>query len=268
MRWALVHPEIGYVLLNTNGLKLAADGELVAALASLHDRYKGFEIYLQFDGWNGSAQKILRGTDLSKKKMAILDLLSETGLPVTLAMTVIPENLAECAEVVSYGVRQTCVRGVSFQPMFESGRCIESGRVTAADIIHTLTDPNGMLSERDFTPLPCGDPNCHIVSYLLRDEERVTSLSYLSDLPALQGFLADRVNYRLEDLARCGCETEPLGQLLHEMELSEDSVFRIVIKPFMDACNYDQHRVDRCCTHVILEDGRLDSFCHHYAVRK
>jgi hypothetical protein len=32
----------------------------------------------------------------------------------------------------------------------------------------------------------------------------------------------------------------------------------------MDAWTFDQDRIDRCCTHVIREDGSLDSFCRHY----
>ena len=32
----------------------------------------------------------------------------------------------------------------------------------------------------------------------------------------------------------------------------------------MDAWTYDQDRIDRCCTHVIRPDGKLDSFCRYY----
>jgi hypothetical protein len=123
----------------------------------------------------------------------------------------------------------------------------------------------GRLRFEDFTPLPCGDPNCATIGYLLRLGNQVHSVSEFLDFSQLQGFLKDKMNYRLEDLARCGCETEPLGTLLHRLELQATVAFRILVKPFMDAWTWDQDRIDRCCTHVIRPDGRLDSFCRYYS---
>ena len=36
------------------------------------------------------------------------------------------------------------------------------------------------------------------------------------DFSKLQGFLQDKIHYTLADLAQCGCENEPLGELLAE----------------------------------------------------
>jgi hypothetical protein len=33
----------------------------------------------------------------------------------------------------------------------------------------------------------------------------------------------------------------------------------------MDAWTWDEDRIDRCCTHVIRPDGKLDSFCRYYS---
>ena len=33
----------------------------------------------------------------------------------------------------------------------------------------------------------------------------------------------------------------------------------------MDALTWDEDRIDRCCTHVIRPDGKLDSFCRYYS---
>jgi uncharacterized radical SAM superfamily Fe-S cluster-containing enzyme len=33
----------------------------------------------------------------------------------------------------------------------------------------------------------------------------------------------------------------------------------------MDASTWDEDRIDRCCTHVIRPDGKLDSFCRYYS---
>ncbi len=58
---------------------------------------------------------------------------------------------------------------------------------------------------------------------------------------------------------------ERCGALLKEFELNETNTFRLFIKPFMDAGTWDEDRIDRCCTHVIRPDGKLDSFCRYYS---
>jgi 7,8-dihydro-6-hydroxymethylpterin dimethyltransferase len=160
------------------------------------------------------------------------------------------------------------VRGVSFQPVFGSGRIPERSNhpINTADIIlAAVSQSSGRLRFEDFTPLPCGDPNCATVGYLLKVNGEVRSVSDFVDFSSVQGFLRDRVRYRLEDLARCGCESEPLGALLKQFELDETHTFRVFIKPFMDSLTWDEDRVDRCCTHVIRPDGQLDSFCRYYS---
>ena len=147
------------------------------------------------------------------------------------------------------------------------GKC----RSPYGDIIHAVVEQSdGLVAEADFTPLPCGDPNCHTVGYLLRQQteqgRELVGLSRLIDLASMQGFLQDRLNYNVDDLLKCGCESEPLGSMLKQLEIGPESVLRLVIKPFMDVWTYDQHRVDRCCVHVIGPAGHLESFCQHYAM--
>jgi hypothetical protein len=100
---------------------------------------------------------------------------------------------------------------------------------------------------------------------LLKANGRTYSVSEFIDFGKVQGFLRDKIRYRLEDLLQCGCESEPLGALLKEFELNETNTFRLFIKPFMDAGTWDEDRIDRCCTHVIRPDGKLDSFCRYYS---
>lgn len=264
---------IGYTLINTNGVLLAKDRDFVERLGALHRRYRRFEIYLQFDGPQESGQVALRGADFRRLREEALDACARMGVPVTLAMTVTPENLAHLGDTLRLGLGRPCVRGITFQPMFWSGRThlVSLGgvrRLNVADIVLALIDQGGgLLSEHDFTPLPCGNPNCHTIGYLLRKDGRTLPVSDFIDFSSVQGFLKDRVDFNIEDLQRCGCESEPLGQILKQLEIGPDHVFRIFIKPFMDAWTYDQDRIDRCCVHVVGEGGRLESFCRHYAMR-
>jgi uncharacterized radical SAM superfamily Fe-S cluster-containing enzyme len=190
------------------------------------------------------------------------------NLPVTLAMTVIPENLPHLWEAIEFGLQYSHVRGIAFQPMFGSGRvpARSETRLNTADIILAAVEQSaGRLRFEDFTPLPCGDPNCATIGYLLKANGRTYSISDYVDFAELQGFLKDKVRYKLEDLMKCGCDSEPLGELLRQFELDETNTFRLFIKPFMDAFTWDQDRIDRCCTHVIRPDGKLDSFCRYYS---
>lgn len=292
LRWCLANEKIGHVLLNTNGIKLASD-EFFSELKSARDQLGKLEIYLQYDGPQAAGQVALRGVDLRNHRQNIIGRCQDASIPVNLAMTVDQHNLDHLGDSLRVAIENPSVSGITWQPMFGSGRAYDgfngsqtvplrnakrngdvlpavqrppTRRLNVADIIqNVVAQSNGVLCEQDFTPLPCGDPNCHTVGYLLRRGDELVGLSSLIDLFNVQGFLRDRMNFNLEDLAQCGCESEPLGEILKQLEIGPESILRLVIKPFMDVWTYDQHRVDRCCVHVIGEGGSLESFCHHYA---
>ena len=267
LRWLQNHSKIDYVLLNTNGVRVAHDDAFAAEMGAAF-RYGGFQLYLQFDGAQESGQQLLRGADLRGTRERCLERCRAMNIPVTLAMTVTPENLGYVWEAIEFGLKFPNVRGISFQPMFGSGRIPGSlpNRLNTADIILAAVGQSaGKLRFDDFTPLPCGDPNCATIGYLLKIDGQARSVSDFIDFTAVQGFLHDKVRYKLEDLMKCGCESEPLGDLLKKFELDETHTFRLFIKPFMDALTWDEDRIDRCCTHVIRPDGKLDSFCRYYS---
>jgi len=277
LRWLHAHPQIDFVLLNTNGVRIAHDEAFAQELASTFRRGR-FQLYLQFDGPQETGQQLLRGADLRATRERCLARCRDVQLPVTLAMTVVPENLSHVWESIEFGLRWPNVRGISFQPLFGSGRLPAQStngsatgsqkftRLNTADIIlAAVGQSGGRLRYDDFTPLPCGDPNCATIGYLLKIGDQIRSVSDFIDFKNVQGFLSTKVRYKLEDLMKCGCESEPLGDLLKQFELDESHTFRLFIKPFMDAATWDEDRIDRCCTHVIRPDGKLDSFCRYYS---
>ena len=305
LAWAHANPGIDYVLLNTNGVRIANDEAFSKQLGETF-RYGKFQLYLQFDGVQSEGHVALRGGDLRAMKQRAIERCGELNIPITLAMTVTSDNLPHLWATVEFGLKFDHIRGVAFQPMFTSGRTtaaiadsglrIAESKSLAADAakdskqnarsadadsfrnpqsaIHNLNtadvilscveNSGGRLQFDDFTPLPCGDPNCATIGYLLKLDGRTHSISEFVDFTQVQGFLRDKVRYSLDDLARCGCESEPLGGLLKKFELDERHTFRLFIKPFMDAWTWDEDRIDRCCTHVIRPDGKLDSFCRYY----
>ena len=275
MAWAKEHPRIDYLLLNTNGVRLAGEPEFARRLGEMFAK-GGLQLYLQFDGVQAEAQHFLRGADLRAMRQRCIERCGEVNIPITLAMTVTAENLSHVWAAIEFGLGFPQVHGITLQPMFTSGRKPDfkvqrnpfdpKTRLNTGDIILSAVEhAKGQLRYEDFTPLPCGDPNCATIGYLIRAGGGVHSISNFIDFAQLQGFLKDKVHYTLEDLVKCGCESEPLGDLLKKMELKSSMAFRIMIKPFMDAWTWDQDRIDRCCTHVIRPDGKLDSFCRYYS---
>ena len=288
LNWAHANPGIDYLLLNTNGVRLANDAAFTARLGELFAR-GGLQIYLQFDGVQEAAQRQLRGADLRETRARAIAKCGEANIPITLAMTVTPDNLPHVWEAIAFGLEHPHIHGITFQPMFGSGRTsarssrgnetpfkvepdqslvtsTATTRLNTADLLLAAVEQSaGSLRFEDFTPLPCGDPNCATIGYLIRYGGRTYSISDFVDFSRLQGFLQDKIHYTLEDLVKCGCDHQPLGDLLKRMELKSSMAFRIMVKPFMDAWTWDQDRIDRCCTHVIRPDGKLDSFCRYYS---
>lgn len=309
LNWVHGHESIDYMLLNTNGVRLANEPDFRARLGRMFAR-GGLQLYLQFDGVQDAGQHELRGADLRATRLRAIERCAEVNLPITLAMTVTPENLPHLWDAIQFGLNFPHIHGITFQPIFGSGRIpakLNTGRgmrhteltgassprpsppsdggegarrvgeeglgfsspsvrLNTADILlAAVGQSQGRLRFDDFTPLPCGDPNCATIGYLIRHGGRTHSISDFIDFRKLQGFLQDKIHYTVEDLARCGCENEPLGDLLKTLELKASMTFRLMVKPFMDAWTWDQDRIDRCCTHVIRPDGQLDSFCRYYS---
>ena len=282
--WLKQHPKIDFVLLNTNGVLLAKDPQFARQLVDAFAG-DGIQLYLQFDGTQVAGQKELRGADLREMKLRAIENCAAARLPITLAMTVTHDNIAGLGDAVRFGLGHEIIQGITLQPVFGSGRGqvgrqplpilqIESGqglpthfdRLNTADILISLVEQShDLIRFQDFTPLPCGDPNCATIGYLIRRGSKVWPVSDFLDFSKLQGFLHDKIHYTLADLARCGCDNTELGDLLRTLEATESNAFRIMVKPFMDAWTWDEDRIDRCCTHVIRPDGKLDSFCRYYS---
>jgi 7,8-dihydro-6-hydroxymethylpterin dimethyltransferase len=268
-QWVKQHPKIDFMLLNTNGVRLAKEPQFCQQLGEAF-RDGGMQVYLQFDGVQEAGHTSLRGADLRAIKSAALANLAAANIPVTLAMTVTRDNLPHLWQTIRFGLDDHNIHGLTFQPEFLSGRNerpqARPERLNTADIIIAAVEQSGgQLRYEDFTPLPCGDPNCATIGYLIRQADQIWHVSDFLDFTQLQGFLKDRVQYTLADLAKCGCESEPLGELLHTLEKTRSMAFRLMVKPFMDAWTWDEDRIDRCCTHVIRPDGKLDSFCRYYS---
>jgi uncharacterized radical SAM superfamily Fe-S cluster-containing enzyme len=251
---------IDQVVINTNGLELLNNG-LAAELARRRPR---LELFLQLDGLDAESHRVLRGSDLSARKRAVLDEIVRWDLPTNLACTVVKGvNEGQLGELLRLGLSTQQIRGITYQPATWSGRFRPRtdplDRLTLADVVRLLAEQSGgLLAEDDFRPLPCSNPNCCSFTFVARRRSLpLVPLTRIVNYEDHVDRLADRVNFKLGDARACcgfGGRAEDF--------------FRVAVKPFMDAYTYDQERAEECCVHVVRPGGRAVSFCRFNAIER
>lgn len=249
------------VVINTNGLELLRREGLAAQLAA---RRPGLQLFLQLDGLDAESHLALRGADLRAEKHAVLETIVRHNLPTNLACTVVRGvNEGQLGELLRLGLMTPQIGGITYQPATWNGRFQRAidplDRVTMADVIRLLAQQSGgLLTEDDFRPLPCSNPNCCSFTYLARRRGAAPlPLTRIAKYEEHMERLADRVNFKPDDArACCGVGGRP------------EDFFRITVKPFMDAYTYDEDRADECCIHVIQPGGRAVSFCRFNTLQR
>lgn len=276
---------IRYVLLNTNGRRIALDREFARALGRFAG---GFEIYLQFDGFDRRTHRYFRGEDLSRTKERALAHLTEFRVPITLVATVeAGVNDHELGHLVEFGLNHPAVRGLNFQPVSYAGRHPApdaARRITLTGILRRIErQMGGMLKQSDFLPLPC-DPDRVAVTFLYRNRGGFTPVTrhlkaknYLSLFKNTLAFypkdvfrqMASRICSGSEGCSCLGFLKDflPLAPLSAKAALSSDkatfqntNVFRITVTSFLDRLNFEMKSMMKECVHVLTPDLRRIPF--------
>jgi uncharacterized radical SAM superfamily Fe-S cluster-containing enzyme len=280
---------ISYVIVNSNGLRMARDADFCRGLAE-----RDLLVYLQFDGFTPETYRVLRGRpDLYELKMRALANLYETGVRVVLVATVLKGlNDHEVGEIVRFGAEHPAVRAVSFQPQFGEGRFVpfdSADRMTVTDVIECIDRDSGLFTREDFTPVPCCDPMCTAATFAYAHDGEMIPISRLVPVEAVldyglntampnlsEAFRRDAQEMR-EVLLKLYSKSAPAGSdrqaeaffcacepLLSEMERVGDlpeRIFGVTIEGFMDRETFDLSRAVRCCIQEALPDGRIVPFC-------
>ncbi|MGL4184723.1 MAG: radical SAM protein [Thiotrichaceae bacterium] len=274
----LKNSPIRHLMLNTNGIRLARDPELVAELASLKP---GFEVYLQFDSLNVNALKNIRGQDMRNIRLQALEQLEKHNISTTLVCVVRKGvNDAEIGEIIQFAQRYNCVRGITFQPVQDAGRNEgdkPSQRITLSEIRTQIIQADNPFGDTDMIPLPCHPENICIgygiklgneiipVTGLLPREELLkgvdNTITFEKSPGLKQAFL------KLFSLDACSEHTTDNLQTMlcclpriQSEGLTYDHVFRIVIMGFMDKYDFDIGSVKRSCTHFVEPNGKIYPF--------
>lgn len=189
---------IDYIMLNTNGVRLAHDEAFVAELARFRHR---LEIYLQFDGLTDDVLVPLRGEPLAAIKMRAIEMIGRHDLNAMLVVTLQPDvNDHQLGDLVRFGIERPWIAGLSIQPATYSGRHVLpetlEKRITFPDVVREIErQTEGMFVESDFLPLPCAHPNCHTLTYAYRRDGRVTPLSRFIDVRNNLNLLANGITF-------------------------------------------------------------------------
>jgi uncharacterized radical SAM superfamily Fe-S cluster-containing enzyme len=198
---AAINRNVTRVVLNTNGVRIAKDDKLVTALAKMRGNV---EVYLQFDGFDLQTHLYHRGEDLREIKAEAVRRLAEARIFTTLVMTVAAGvNDHEIGAVVQYAIETDYIGGVSFQPIFGSGRAQAIDpmqRVTTTGVLQRLgQQTGGLVSAQDFIALPCSHPDCCSISYFVRgDSGQLNSIPQLLGLERLKanlGLVSNRIAF-------------------------------------------------------------------------
>lgn len=271
---------IKYVMLNTNGLRIASDENFAKELSQF---VGGFEIYLQFDGFNEKTHIHLRGKNLSEIKQQAIKNLTKYKIPITLVSTIERGiNDQEIGKIVEFGINTKYIRGINFQPVAFFGRLGKmntKNRITITGIIENIDrQMNGMVKKSDFFPLPCNVDRVAIAYlYRLKNEfvPLTINLKIKEYLPVIRNtfkfdpedFLKDLTKKAFYSAESC-CDY--LGLLNNfrkfipesyflksdeeKIEYVSENTFRISVTSFVDAYNFDMKSMKKECVHIITPD--------------
>lgn len=280
-----------YVLLNTNGLRIANDEEFVRELG----KFKGkFEIYLQFDGFDKKTYEHLRGKDLREIKQKAIQNLSKYKIPITLVSTIERGiNDDEIGKIINFGLEQEYIRGVNFQPICFSGRLKKhdiENRITITGILKKIEEQTkGKILKSDFVPLPC-DVDRVAINYLYRSGKEFLPLArgldikkYIPLVDNTFSFDADNILEKMKkNSSWCGCnclsflndirKMIPAGFALKSKDERIDYVsyntFRISVTSFLDAYNFDIKSMKKECVHIITPDFKKIPFSSYNLIHR
>ena len=288
---ALSYP-INRILINTNGIRLTQKPELVQKISAHRNRV---ELYVSFASFRPEVHHRLYGKDLVETKRRAMEIARDAGIFMTLVPTVERGvNEDEIGDLYRYALSMENINGITFQPVMDNGRYENQynplQRLTLTDVLEMLEkQTEGALKTSDFVGLPCSHPDCCVLTFGFLDSRRevitplprhldvARYLDLFSDRITFEGILGGAVRRVWSDLTslRSAQSLRELGMLfarggvrdalplLNKPEEIGKRIFRVAVKPFMDAQTYDQKRIDQCCTKILNERGEAVSFCEY-----
>ena len=280
---------IRFVMINTNGKRIARDDKFVKQLAEVKPAF-----YFQFDGFDRQTSLRLRGeAEIVDERIRALDRLAAAGLHVTLVPAIERGvNEHEVGRIVDFAISHPAVRGINFQPAFHAGRHPGHDpmrRVTIPDILRWIEEQTaGRFVVKDFIPVPCCFPTCNAVTYAFVDGDRVVPLPRIVNVYDYLDYITNRVvpDFSLEirgaleglwssssvagsqkslDQLSLSCQACGLPDAATVGELAEHMLM-IMAQDFMDPWTFNQKNLMKCCKEFLLPGGKQIPFCAYNTI--
>ncbi|OYQ46052.1 radical SAM protein [Flavobacterium aurantiibacter] len=270
---------IKHLMVNTNGIRIAQEIDFAERLATY---MPDFEIYLQFDSFKEEALVSLRGATLCKIRKKALENLNALNLSTTLVVTLQKGlNDDEMGEIIEYGLKQRCVRGVTFQPTQIAGRLEnfnhETDRITLTEVRRKILEQSEHFTASDLIPVPC-NPDALVMGYALKLDGAVIPLTrYINPADLLDNSKNtivyeqdEALHSRMLEIFSTGTSTDVASEKLNTLlcclpfveapNLGYENLFRIIIMQFIDAHNFDVRAIKKSCVHIVNKDYKIIPF--------
>lgn len=270
---------IRHLMLNTNGIKIAKDFEFAKRLKNYTP---DFEIYLQFDSFDNTVLRELRGADLADIRDKAIAHLNQLNLSTTLVVTLQKGlNDHEIGKITNYALKQKCVRGVTFQPTQIAGRLDhfnpETDRMTLTEVRRKILEQTNIFNSDDLLPVPC-NPDALVMGYALKLDGEVFPLTRYINPNDLLDNSKNTIIYeqdqqlqgKMIELFSTGNSVETAEENLKSImcclpnidapQLGYDNLFRIIIMQFIDAYNFDVRAIKKSCVHIVDKDSKIIPF--------
>ena len=265
-----------HLMVNTNGIRIARDDGFAERLATY---MPGFELYLQFDSFEPTTLRILRGADLAGIRVQAIEKLNRLGISTSLVVTLKRGlNDGEVGRIIDWAAEQPCVRGVVLQPVQAAGRHEQfdpaRDRLTLTEVRRKILEQTKLFRPEDVIPVPC-HPDSLAMAYALKSNGKIIPLTGLIDPKILIEGGRNTIIYEsdttlqhrlfklfstnhspgssagtLRDLLCC------LPQVSTPASIDYSSVFRVIIMQFIDAWGFDVRSVKKTCVHIAHPDGQ------------
>jgi uncharacterized radical SAM superfamily Fe-S cluster-containing enzyme len=270
---------IRHLMLNTNGIKIAKD---IAFAEKLKTYAPDFEVYLQFDSFENSVLRELRGADLNHIRTQAIANLNAVNLSTTLVVTLQKGlNDHEIGKIIEYALKQKCIRGVTLQPTQIAGRLEnfnpETDRMTLTEVRRKIMEQTTIFNPDDLLPVPC-NPDALAMGYALKLGGEVFPLTRYINPNDLLDNSKNTIIYeqdqglqgKMIDLFSTGNSVEVAEENLKSImcclpnidapNLGYDNLFRIIIMQFIDAYNFDVRAIKKSCVHIVDKDNKIIPF--------
>lgn len=267
---------IKHLMVNTNGVRIATEEGFAERLAEYMPQ---FELYLQFDSLRRDPLMQLRGADLRQVRERALEKLNRLNVSTTLVVTVERGvNDDEMGAIVEFGLKQRCVRGVTFQPVQQAGRLqgydAAKHRLTLSEVRRRILEQTDVFKAQDLIPVPC-HPDSLAMAYAMKLGGKVVPLTGMIEPDVLINGGRNTIVYEKDEVVRdhifklFATNHSPMSQattlrellcclpmVLAPKQMGYDNLFRILIVQFIDAQSFDLRSIKKTCVHIAHPDGK------------